>query len=92
MLCFQETKWNEMNLSYVLRVLPSFFVPDVVYFQVTNGAGGCLIAWKRTFSLINSWTSHHSCTAIFRRDGANSCFAITNVYGPSADRQKELLI
>jgi Endonuclease-reverse transcriptase len=55
-------------------------------------SGGCIIAWKRGYSLQNSWASHHTCTAILKQQRTCECFTITNVYGPTEEGEKERFI
>lgn len=43
-VCIQETKWNEIELSYVLSVLPTFFENECMYINAINSRGGCLIS------------------------------------------------
>lgn len=85
---FQETKCNRMDLRYILRFLPSFFSTDVVYNLALNSAGGTLIAWRRSYQLINAWGTRHTVTVMLRQAGSGQCILITNAYGPSQDSMK----
>lgn len=86
---FQETKINESYLNYFVGVLPTYFSPDCVILHAINLAGGCLIAWRRNYTLINSWTTRHSISALLRQESSGALFVITNVYGPSNDALKQ---
>ena len=61
-IVFQETKCNAIDLTYILRFLPSFFSLETVYNLALNSAGGTLIAWKKSFQLMKSWSTRHSVT------------------------------
>lgn len=87
-VCLQETKWNRLDYSYVAAVLLSYYDMAVVYTQASNSAGGCLIGWKRAYTLLNSWVTKHTCTAQLRHIPTDQEFSITNVYGPSNEREK----
>ena len=67
-VCLQETKLNERNLSYVLRVLPSFFNRQVVSIDARGSAGGVLIAWKHNYEFVSGWSTTHTTTAVLRQD------------------------
>lgn len=87
--CLQETKWNDFDVLYYLRVLPTFFDRNCVAIKAINTKGGCIIAWKRNFTLMNSWATKHTCSAMIKHEVSGVCFLITNVYGPSTDDGKE---
>lgn len=86
--CLQETKWNDFDVLYYSRVLPTFFDRNCVAIKAINTKGGCIIAWKRNFTLMNSWATKHTCSAMIKHEGSGVCFLITNVYGPSTDDGK----
>lgn len=88
----QETKLNEINLSYVLRFLPSFFNPICAYNQALTTKGGLLIAWKRSFDLISSFSTPHTITVLLKHANTGNEVLITNVYGPSTDAGKPRFI
>lgn len=88
----QETKWNDINFNFYSRLLPSFFDRNVVVVHAQNSAGGILIAWNRSYQLLNSWSTRHTCTALLRQTSTGGIFQITNVYGPSTDDGKEAFI
>lgn len=46
-VCIQETKLDNYDLSYVSSLLPSYFDRNCVMLYATGTARGCLIAWKR---------------------------------------------
>lgn len=92
LLCIQETKLNEKNLSYVLRALPSFFQRQVVSVDARGSAGGIVIAWKHSYELVSSWATPHTCTAILKQVSTGQEMAITNVYGPSIEGHKSQFI
>lgn len=85
----QETKLNEYNLNYYSRLLPSFFDKNVVVVHANNSKGGILIAWKRSYQLLNCWTTRNSCTALLKQTNTGGILMVTNVYGPSIDALKK---
>lgn len=88
----QETKWNELNYQCYSRLLPSFFDKNVVVVHAQNSAGGMLIAWNRSYQLLNSWATKHSCTALLKQSTTGATLLVTNVYGPSTDDRKYAFI
>lgn len=91
-LILQEAKCNEMNLEVIMRFLPNFFHQEVAYNLAIHSAGGIIVAWKHSFSLINSWSTAHSLTVLLRQSSTGKLFLITNVYGPSDDLLKSQFI
>lgn len=83
--CFQETKWNTFDPLIYATALPTFFEKNCVALKAINSAGGCIISWKRNYSLISSWASTHSCSAMLQQNQTGAIFTVTNVYGPSTD-------
>ena len=75
----QETKLNEVVFKYVSRFLPSFFNFNVAYNQAFNTSGGLIIAWKRSFELIASWSTIHTLSVILRQESTGFVFLVTNV-------------
>lgn len=90
--CLQETKWGSYNISNHNRTLPSFFDRDCVTLNVIGNSGGCIIAWKRCFSMTNCWTMRHSVSAVLTHNSTGSTFVISTVYGPTADDLKETFL
>ncbi|XP_078165576.1 uncharacterized protein LOC144560285 [Carex rostrata] len=86
--CLQETKWNSLDPAVYATVLPTFFERNCVVLKAMNLAGGCIIAWKRNYSLISAWASKHSCSAVLKQNQTGAIFTVTNVYGPSTDEHK----
>lgn len=84
----QETKCNKMDVGVVLKYLLSFFNSEVAYNQAINSAGGILIAWKRSFQLLSSWSSRHCVTVLLRQTSSGWLIQITSVYGPTEDALK----
>lgn len=84
----QETKWNNYELIYYLRTLPSFFNRNCVALHANNSAGGLLIAWKHGFEYLNSWVTKNSATVLLRQINSGAKLLITNVYGPRIDQLK----
>lgn len=82
----QETKLNEFSLSYVARFLPSYFDSTCAYNLAINW--GILIAWKRKFKCITSWSTMHTTSVVLEnmRSGEIACYTV--VYGPSNDLEK----
>lgn len=87
-VCFQESKLNESNLSYVLRALPTYFSTEVVSLDAKGTAGGCVIAWKQNYVLMNSWSTNHTISAVLEQTSTGQAFVVTNVYGPSVESEK----
>lgn len=85
----QETKLNEYNLNCYSRHLPSFFDKNVAVVHANNSAGGILIAWKRSYQLLNCWTTRNSCSALLKQTCSGGTILVTNVYGPSTDALKQ---
>lgn len=85
---FQETKLNEIDLNYFSLFLPSFFVRMCACNKAINNAGGCLIAWKRSYELINCWSTKHTISVLLKQSKTGVSFVVTNVYGPSEDNLK----
>lgn len=81
----QETKLNESNLNYYSCALPSFFEKQAVMLYADGSKGGLIITWKRSFQLLNSWTTRNSCSALLKQTSSGGILLITNVYGPSSD-------
>lgn len=88
----QETKLNEVVFKYVSRFLPSFFNFNVAYNQAFNTSGGLIIAWKRSYELIASWSTIHTLSVIVKQESTGFIFLVTNVYGPSVDEEKARFI
>ena len=86
--CYQETKINELDYTYAARVLPTFFERNCVYLNAIESRGGLLISWKRCYTLMNSWGTRHSCSALLKQNQTGKMLLITNVYGPSTDAGK----
>lgn len=87
----QETKCNVMDVTVSRNFLPSFFDRETAFNLAINTAGGVLIAWKRSFILISSWSSAHTVTVLLEQISSRRRFLITNVYGPSEDSAKTFL-
>ena len=77
----QETKCNRIDLSCVLRFLPSFFSYDVAFNLAINSAGGIIIAWKRAFKLVSSWSTRHTVTVLLQQIASGNLVMVTNAYG-----------
>ena len=88
----QETKWNDYDLIYYLRTLPSFFNRTCVVSHAHNSAGGLLIAWKHGFQALNSWVTRNSVSVLLKQTNSGASLLITNVYGPSTDQLKPAFI
>lgn len=86
--CMQEVKWNNFDLSYISRVLPSFLDKNCAMVFADNTKGGILIAWKKSFIMVNSWASRHSISVLLVQESTGWEFLVTNVYGPSDDALK----
>lgn len=86
--CLQESKLNEINLSYVSWVLHSFFHVDVVSIDVMGSRGGCLIAWKKSYIFVSSWTTRHTTSIKLTQIATGQDIIVINVYGPSIEGKK----
>lgn len=84
----QETKLNEISLTYVMMFLPSYFSPDCVYNCANNSSGGIIIAWKKCFVLLKCWSTRHTTSAVLRNQISGQEMCVTVVYGPSIDSAK----
>lgn len=88
----QETKWNDSDLIYYLRTLPSFFNRNCVVLHANNSAGGLLIAWKHGFHSLNSWATRNSVSVLLQQSSSGAILLVTNVYGPTTDTLKPAFI
>lgn len=86
--CLQETKWSSDDISIHARVLPNFFERRCASLLAVGTTGGVIIAWKRNYTLINSWTTPHSVSVVLKQEASGESFLITLVYGPSVEDQK----
>lgn len=84
----QETKLNDISLTYVMRFLPSYFDPICMFNLANNSKGGILIAWKKNFELIKGWSTLHTTTVLLKNKSSNLVSYYTVVYGPSEDENK----
>lgn len=83
----QETKWNQSNFIYYSRILPTFYDRNCVVVHAANSVGGILIVWKRGYSLLNSWATRNTCSALLQQI-STEIFRVNNIYGPSIDKLK----
>lgn len=89
-LCIlQETKLNAFDLTAYSRILPSYFERRCVVLDAIDSRGGCLIAWKRDYELINSWSTKNTVSAVLRQSATGQCFIVSTVYGPSNEALKQ---
>lgn len=88
----QETKCNRLDFSYIMRFLPSFFSYEVAFNLAINSVGGTIIAWKRSFTPISSWSTPHTVTVLLQQINSGSLIMVTNAYGPSDDSLKPAFI
>lgn len=88
----QETKSNRMDCFYIMRILPNFYNYETVFNLASHSAGGIVIAWRKSFDLINSWSTAHTITAVLKHKATAKCITVTNVYGPTQDILKPLFI
>ena len=86
--CLQETKWNAFHLTYFLSVFPSYFDHNYAYICAKSTRGGCVIAWRRNYLLVNSWSTKNTITVVLLQSNSGALFTVTNVYGPSVDDGK----
>lgn len=83
----QETKWNQSNFIYYSRILPTFYDRNCVVVHAANSVRGILIVWKRGYSLLNSWATRNTCSALLQQI-STEIFRVNNIYGPSIDKLK----
>lgn len=88
MFVLQETKCNCLDLSYILKFLPSFFSYDVAFNLAFNSSRGIIIAWKKAFSLVSSWSTRHTVIVLLQQISSGNCVMVTNAYGPFIDQLK----
>lgn len=69
--------------------LPSFFSHEIAYNLAINSTGGMIIAWKRSFHLVASWSTRHTLSVQLKHTGTNEIFTVSNAYGPTDDALKE---
>lgn len=83
--CLQETKWSSYDPSCHAKALPNFFDKYCASLLAIGSSGGSVISWKKNYSLLNSWTTAHTVSAVLRQEVSGGVFMVTSVYGPSAD-------
>lgn len=83
--CLQETKWNTDDPLCHAKALPNFFERRCAALLAIGSSGGTIISWKRSYTLVNSWTTTHTVSALLKQEATGATFIITSVYGPSAD-------
>lgn len=88
----QETKCNTVDLFSMSRFLPSYFDPNVAFNLSIGTAGGSIIAWKRSYTLLNSWSTCHTITTVLKSSTMGVKMMITNIYGPSEDVLKPAFV
>ena len=89
---FQETKLNESGLNYVGRFLPTFFDQRCAFNHSIGTSGGVIIAWKKNFELLSSFSTRHTLTVRLMQPATGADFIITTVYGPSVEGEKSEFI
>lgn len=80
-VCLQETKWNTYDLNYYLTLLPSYFDIKGAYIGAHGTRGGCLITWRKNFSLQNSWATSHTISVVLQHN-SDATMVVTNVLWP----------
>lgn len=87
----QETKLSEIPFNYFSRFLPSYFNLSCVYNLADHSKGGILIGWKRSYEMLNSWSTAHTASVMLKNSisGAKSIFTV--VYGPSGSDSERLI-
>lgn len=58
----------------------------------SNSAGGTIIAWRRSFSLLSSWSTKHTLTVLLQHHSSQCQILVTNAYGPTDDLPKPSFI
>lgn len=87
-VCLQETKLQTPEFHHLVTLLPSYFQRECAYLGALGTAGGCLIAWRNGYSLLSSWATPHSISALLVQHRTGQKLVISNVYGPTSDDQK----
>lgn len=83
--CLQETKWSTDDPSCHAKALPNFFEKRCASLLARGTKGGVIISWKRNYTLLNSWATLHTISALLKQESTGGTFLITAVYGPSID-------
>lgn len=91
-VCYKKPSAIELTFFSVSRFLPSYFDLNVAYNLSIGSAGGSLIAWKRSYTLFNSWSTRHTISAVIKNTTTGVTLMVTNVYGPSKDVLKPSFI
>lgn len=87
-VCLQEMKLSSLGFAHVSTMLPSFFQTQCAFIDAIGSAGGCIIAWKRSYLFLSSWSTTHSISVLLLQINSGKEFEVTNVYGPSRDDDK----
>lgn len=84
----QETKINEFPLNYGRHFLPSYFDDTCAFNLAINTSGGVLVAWKKQFQLLRSWSSRHTVSVLLEHPNSGTIGLYTGVYGTCVDAEK----
>lgn len=88
----QETKLNELCLSYVMKFLPSYFDPCCVFNLANQSKWDILIVWKRNFEMIKCWSTYHTTPVLLKNQSTCQLIFLTVLYGPCTDVDKPSFI
>lgn len=82
MICFQETKKEILDLTFIRNVCPPCF-DNFEFLPSVGASGGLLIAWKgRFFKGKLVFGNEFAVSVEFYSQHDNSCWLLTNIYAP----------
>ena len=88
LVCFQETKLDEVQLSDI-RSIEGNQSMDFVALKAQGSAGGIIVMWDKTFfNLVSSSCGDFSVTCLFQTVGCDFEWVFTGVYGPHTRAEK----
>ncbi|KAF3333009.1 hypothetical protein FCM35_KLT02586 [Carex littledalei] len=60
--------------------------------KLSTSQGGCMISWKRSYTMLNSWVTRRSLSIFLRQLSSGEVMIVMTVYGPSQDDKKQLFL
>lgn len=66
-----------------------FFSANVFRCKLSTSQGGCMISWKRSYTMLNSWVTRRSLSVFLRQLSSGEMMIVMTVYGPSQDDKKQ---
>ncbi|KAG6666667.1 hypothetical protein CIPAW_01G048000 [Carya illinoinensis] len=90
-VCLQETKMCSID-RHIIRSLWSCSFVGWCYLTSSGALGGVLVLWdKRVVELVEECIGKFSVAVSFKNIQDGWTWALANMYGPNADREKSLL-